>query len=229
MKAKFLLLLTVFFFQFLDAQSARQELITEVCACFENIPEETGFKVENLKECFDFTKDEYKSLMEKIVVQEIDTSDIGSKTSYEVGYDYGKKLFNEVQKPLIETCDSYYRFVKELKNVLVSNSIKGVTQSKLEDLQEAYTNGNASPDEILLVGINELFIGHHDSALQLFQNCLKKKSNHLMANFFLALTYNLKSEYELAVQSYNSIINQGIEPITSVAILFKEAALLDKN
>ena len=229
MKRKIILILTMCFLQFTYSQTARKELITKVCECFENKNSKTNFEIDPFQECFDFSSEEYNGLVEKIIMQEIDTSQIDNKTSFEFGYEYGQNLFNEIQKPLLEECSSYFVFVKEMKKFLVANTSKGINESKIDSLRNKYRKENWSPDEIFLIGGYELNQGNYDSAINVFKDCIEKNTNHLGSNFYLALAYDLSGKYDLAIEVYRKVVDFGHNPIASVARIFLEASIIEKN
>ena len=229
MTNKVVLILTMCFLQFTYGQPARQDLLAKVCDCFEKNKSKSEFEIDPFKDCFDFSKENYKGLVEKIVFQEIDTTQISNKTSYQIGYEHGQNLFNEIQKPLIEKCNSYFLFVKEMKKFLVSNISKGVNESKIDSLKNKYKNENWTPNDIFLIGGYELNQGNFVNAIRIFKDCLEKNPNHFASNFYLALTYDLSGEYDLAINKYRKVIDFEENPITSVARIFWETAIVEKR
>jgi len=201
--------------------------MTLVCECFEQGTAESAgqLKLDLLTTCFDFSAVNTRKLVEELVRKEIDTTNIGDKSYYEIGYEFGQKLALDLQKPMVQNCDSYFNFFREMKKEMIVNLKKGTNKKTTDSLKTLFKKDDWSPDVMWKIGAYQLHIGKLSRAEKSFKKCLSKDPKHLQSNFFLALVYEQKGDYSSAISSYNQVIAQPDNSMIAIANMFLEVAL----
>lgn len=182
-------------------QNLENDLRLNICDCFEKAAMDGDSNIELLNNCFDFFNEENKSIIEKIILKEVDTTNIENRNSYQEGYDFGQKLLYDLQRPLIQDCKAYFEFIEKMKRFMVSNLDKGFKEEDIDLLRMEFEKENYSPDKVWLVGAYELYIGEFDKAIEFLKLCVARDSTHLPSNLFLALSYDFKKDYDTAIKN----------------------------
>ena len=226
---KILCLGVILFFNLTFGQNLREELRTVICECFSETESEDNFEIEQFGRCFDFSSGSRKALMEKIILAEIDTTNMTLENGYELGYQFGQNLIEEEQKPLIQNCDVYFGFVQNMKMLMVQNLAEGSKETDIDLLRIDYSNEGWLPDDMWLLGAYELSNGNLEKAKDIFKDCLVKDSTHLASNFLLAVAFDLNKEYDSAVERYTYVTETAGNPIRSSAKMFLGTVLREKE
>jgi len=138
MKYKFCILL-LFIANSISSQTHKEKLTTLICDCFEKSPQTKNVNFELLKTCFDFSSEPYTTVLQEVLKEEIkklniDTLDTSSnyQDGYKIGVEIGQQLMNDVQEPLINSCDTYFEFMEKTKKEMVSNLGKDLNKKRVD-------------------------------------------------------------------------------------------------
>lgn len=188
------------------SQSFKKKLEHEICNCFEQ--KQDSFNQTNnldvLDECFDTPFEKLKYEIEAEIAKKIDST---ATNSYELGMEYGRQLFNEMQDGLIFECDSYYEIMQGIGKIMYKNLSNGVTTEKIDSLSKMVDE--FPKDEKILWERGVLKLGNDEilEAQQDFIQCLEINPDNNIAKFCLGWTYDLQDDHSNAFRYYNEAIN----------------------
>ncbi|GAB5399899.1 MAG: hypothetical protein Aureis2KO_14840 [Aureisphaera sp.] len=187
-------------------QTIQEKIETEVCKCF--VEQEPRFNETNnldvLDICFDKPFVKLESEIEAAIAKEIDTT---ASNAYELGMEYGRKLFNDMQEGLVYNCDSYYNVMQGLRALMHKNMRRDITEQKLDSLSQLVSNAPKDDNLLWERGAHNLALDNIEAAKSDFKQCLEINPDNLVAKFFLGWSYDLNSEYEKAIPLYEETIN----------------------
>lgn len=188
-------------------QTLQEKLETEICKCFDqqiSIFNESK-NLDSFDQCFDLPFQKFqKELEQEAVNKKVDTT---ANNAYELGLEYGRQLFNDMQKGLIFNCDSYYEIMQVIGDTMYKNMSNGVSQRSLDSLSLLVKEYPS--DDILLWkrGTHNLGLDNVNKAQEDFLECIRINPNNEIAKFCLGWTYDLQENLEPAIKYYEESLN----------------------
>ena len=193
-------------FNFAIGQTLQQKLESGICKCFNE--QEFIFNkskdLDVLDKCFDLPFRDLEKEFEEEIAKKIDTT---AANSYELGLDYGRKLFNDMQDGLIINCDSYYNVMQNISKLMYENMGKGVNQQKIDSISLLVKNDLSNDMLLWERGAYNLGLKKIDEAQEDFSNCITINPKNHIATFCLGWTYDLQGNNKKAVEYYEQSIN----------------------
>jgi len=188
-------------------------LLEDICTCFSTNEKQnyTGSEIdlEILKQCIQdpFVNNEKK--FKEYIAREIDTTAIDF--GYQAGYEIGQKIYANVQDDLIHTCDPYYRFFVQMKDLMFTNINTGITEKEIDSTAILVRQNPTDVDLLWQKGSHQLGLGNFTEAEIDFKKCLELNPKHFPSLFFLGFTYDRKKNYSEAIQYYQAVIDLDID------------------
>lgn len=219
------------------AQTAKAKITTLVCDCFENAPKTGKIQLDLLKTCYDFSNSKYQELFKEVAKEEVNRLGIDTlntdadnyQNGYELGYELGKRMFNEIQEPLVRNCDTYFYFMEETKKEMISNLDKGITKKRVDSLKRVFKKENWDPNVQWEIGAYYLLKGKTKKAEKSLKKCLSKDPEHIPSIFFLAIIDDMHENYESAINGFDRVDDDLTNPLSFVATIFLEASKRKKR
>jgi tetratricopeptide (TPR) repeat protein len=207
-------------------QSLTERFYPEVCDCFENNYSEENLDLNLLGKCFDLSSEDSQKELEDYMRQELDSTDLN--LSYDeglkVGQKIGQQLFDELQEPLVNNCDSYYKFLIDCKKLTLKNMSKGVSKKEADSLSIIIKNGNWTSETMWQMGSYQLGLGNLKNAKDNFTKSLEKNPLHPPSLFFMGIVNDTEGDYEKAIDRYNQVMIQEENSLTFLVRMFLEVA-----
>jgi tetratricopeptide (TPR) repeat protein len=217
---KYILTLALFISSnFVFSQNIAEKLYPDVCDCFSKEAEQKNFNTDLLTKCFDFSKREKE--IESYLKNSTDSTNINKKpNSYVQGYKMGQKMFDDLQIPLINKCDSYYTYLTEIQKVLIKSLEKSTTENDIKSLNKAIRKKSASSENYYEKGLYELGKKKNKKAIKSLRKSIELDSTNMKVIFFLSIAYEMENKYDLAIDNYEKFIEQKENKMTFIAKVF---------
>lgn len=207
-------------------QSLTERFYPKVCKCFEDNYSAEKLDLNLLGKCFDLSSDEDLNELEEYMKQELDSTELS--LSYEDGLKAGEKmgqqLFDELQEPLVNNCDSYYRFLIDCKKVTLDNMSKGISKKEADSLSAIIKNGDWTEEVMWKMGSYQLGLGNLKEAKNNFNQSLDKNPQYLPSIFFLGIVNDAEGDYRKAIDRYNQVMSKEENSLTFIVRMFLEVA-----
>ena len=207
-------------------QSLTERFYPKVCKCFEDNYSAEKLDLNLLGKCFDLSSDEDLNELEEYMKQELDSTELS--LSYEDGLKAGEKmgqqLFDELQEPLVNNCDSYYRFLIDCKKVTLDNMSKGISKKEADSLSAIIKNGDWTEEVMWKMGSYQLGLGNLKKAKDNFNQSLDKNPQYLPSIFFLGIVNDAEGDYTKAIDRYNQVMSKEENSLTFIVRMFLEVA-----
>lgn len=207
-------------------QSLAERFYPNVCDCFEQNFTSDNFNINLLGKCFDLSSEENQKELEDYMLQELDSTALN--LSYEDGLKMGEKigqqLFDDLQEPLVNNCDSYYKFLLECKKTTLKNMSKGISRKEADSLSSIIKNGGWTVETMWKMGSYELGLGNLKKAKENFNKSLEKNPLHLPSIFFLGIVNDTEEDYQKAIDRYNQVMAEEENSMTFIVRMFLEVA-----
>lgn len=208
------------------SQELKEIFYPNICECFENNFDDTQFDGDLMVRCFDIMSGKNEELFKQYISKKIDTTDIS--LTYEQGSKMGRKmaekLFDELQEPLVNNCEAYFKFLLEIKKFALRNMNKGIGAQEADSLRAMVNKGEWSARNMFELGSYELGIGNLKQAKKDYTKSFEKEPAYIPSHFFLGIVYQEEGNYALAIESYNQVISQGENSLTFIVKVFLELA-----
>ncbi len=205
------------------AQSLQEKVENQVCKCFNDndLSLEDAFKSDVLPQCFAKAIGKLEDDFIAEYTQHIDTT--STKTDYQKGQEYGKKLFTDMQHGLIKTCDSYYQLMSLLKKEMYVNFGKGASLKKRDSITRLMNENPTQTKLLIMRGMYNLGINDLEKAQEDIENFIDTSDDNNNAYFLLGFIYDIKEDSKNALIYYNKIEESGtnIGAFNDIALIFK--------
>jgi len=219
--------LIIFFLagSFCYSQDFSEKFAGDICECFSKQQNEKTpvFDPSVMDTCFNIPNEKYRTDLELLfLLENIDTSTVVNpyQEGQELGKLMGKKVFDNIQSQLINSCDSYFDyFVKSQKTMLI-NLGKGVTKHKVDSITNLIEKSHWPTNLIWERGSFQLGLGNTQAAKSDFETCLKRSPIHVPALFFLAWAHDIEGNYALAIPLYERMIEQSTHSMVFMAKIY---------
>ncbi|WP_299767649.1 hypothetical protein [uncultured Dokdonia sp.] len=220
----------------MSSQTPKEKLTSLICNCYEEAPQTENVNFELLKTCFDFSSEPYTPILEEAVREEfkklhIDTLDTSSnyQNGYKIGSEIGQQLMNDVQEPLINSCDTYFEFMEKTKKEMVSNLGKDLNKKRVDSLKRLFKKKDWQPDIQWEIGAYYLSKGKHKKAEKNFKKCLSKDGTHMPSLFFLAIIDDFNEKYTSSIHRLEAVDLNPSHPFMFMRTIYIEAAKRKKR
>ncbi len=229
MNKNIIILLSVFTLLSIDdchAQSLTERFYPKVCKCFEDNYSEENLDLNLFEKCFNLSSSENQKVLEDYIRQELDSTSIklSHEDEYKAGQKLGQQLFDSLQEPLVNNCDSYYSFLIECKKTTLKNMSKGVSKKEADSLVAIIKSGKWTAETMWKMGSYELGLKNLEKAEDYFNKSLEKNPQYAPSIFFLGIVFDTKGDYQMAIDRYNQIIDQEENSLTFIVKMFLEVA-----
>jgi len=208
----------MFISHFATSQDLKDKFISKVCDCFKSNIQPDIYDINLLGKCFDFSSEQDLKIISEHYLEK-SGNNIDS-LNYVNGYKTGQQLFNDLQKPLIFQCNSYYNFVLESKKAMLENLTKEINEQQADSLNQILKNNKITPELMWEIGIYELSVGNIKKAKLDFIKSLEINPQYIPANFFLAIVYEKEENYNSAIKYYEKLIEQKENSLTPIVKMF---------
>lgn len=200
----------------LSAQVYKEQFSSDICNCFDENNTETkkAFDETIFEKCFSEALEKNQKEFLDYFIKDIDTTNLGENSyqhGYELGYKEGQRIFEDIQKPVIDNCDSYYHYSSSLIALLGENLKKGVGYKALDSINNLIDEKPENTDLIWQRGALKMALEEYDQAQLDFKLSLDKEPYHLPSLFFSAWSYELNGNPEKAIEFLEILINKDIE------------------
>lgn len=229
MPNKIILIVFIFTSIFLEtgsSQSLEDRFYPIVCECFEENYSEENFDTKLFEKCFDMSNPESQEIIREYMLRELDSnqSDQSFEDGYKLGKNFAKNLLNDLQEPLVNKCDSYYKFSLQLKKVMQANMSKGVSKKQADSLLTLIESGKRTAETMWRIGSYELGLGSLIKARDYFNKSIKANPNYTQSIFFLGIVNDMEGKYQKACNRYNQLLTMDKDYLNFIVTMFLEVS-----
>ncbi|MEM8763737.1 MAG: hypothetical protein AAGD88_07990 [Bacteroidota bacterium] len=204
------------------AQSIAERFYPNVCNCFDKNYTSGNLDLKLFQKCFDLKSEGNRNEFEDFLRQELDSNNtnLTYEEELELSRKMGEQLFDDLQEPLVNNCDSYYNFLLECKKAILTNMSGGVSKKEADSLSILIKNGNWTEQTTWQMGSYQLGVGNIQMAKANFHKSLEKNPLHLPSLFFLGVVNDTEGNHDKAIQRYNQVIEQEEESLSFIVNMF---------